>query len=391
MPTGPEDRQIWIKTLDRIARPVLTALSQRKLKATMPVEALRPQLQPDRAKFTHLEALGRTLTGISPWLELGPADSPEGKLRAELADLARKSIDAGTDPQSPDYMNFKTGGQPVVDAAFLAHAIVRAPNELWKKLDDRVRGNVVAALKLTRAIKPGENNWTLFAAMVEAAIHRAGEEIVAERVEYAFKRHMEWYKGDGIYGDGAWLHWDYYNSFVIQPMLIDCADVFAGKLAFADKLRPVILDRARRYAAIQERLIAPDGSFPPIGRSLCYRFGVFQLLAQMTLRRDLPRSIAPGQVRSALTAVIRRMTDMPGMFDKDGWLTLGFAGHQPAMAEAYISTGSAYLCCSGLLLLGLPPADELWTCGETAWTSKQIWAGENLSSDHAIADKIVTL
>ncbi|MGA2500253.1 MAG: DUF2264 domain-containing protein [Tepidisphaeraceae bacterium] len=342
MPSGPEDRQYWVKTLDRIARPVLAALSQRQLKATMPVEAARPQLQTDRAKVTYLEALGRTLTGIAPWLELGPADNPEGKLRAELADLSRKSIDAGTDPQSPDYLNFKTGGQPLVDAAFLAHAIVRAPNELWKKLDDRVRANVVAALKLTRAIKPGENNWTLFAAMVEAAIHRAGEEIVPDRVEYAFKRHMEWYKGDGVYGDGAWLHCDYYNSFVIQPMLIDCADVFAGKLAIADKLRPVILDRARRYAAIQERLIAPDGSFPPIGRSLCYRFGAFQLLAQMALRRDLPRSIAPGQGRSALTAVIRRMIEAPGTFDKDGWLTLGFAGHQPAMAETSILSGTGF-------------------------------------------------
>ncbi|MFI5381082.1 MAG: DUF2264 domain-containing protein [Tepidisphaerales bacterium] len=391
MPVGPEDRQYWIKTLDRIARPVLTALSQRRLRATMPVEAARPQVRDDRAKVTHLEALGRTLTGISPWLELGPADSPEGKLRAELADLSRRSIDAGTDPQSPDYMNFKIGGQPLVDAAFLAHAIVRAPNELWKKLDDRIRGNVLAALKLTRAVKPGENNWTLFAAMVEAAIHRAGEEIVPTRIEYAFKRHMEWYKGDGIYGDGAMLHWDYYNSFVIQPMLIDCAEVFSGKLDFADKLRPVILDRARRYAAIQERLIAPDGSFPPIGRSLCYRFGAFQLLAQMTLRRDLPRNIAPGQVRSALTAVIRRTMEAPGAFDKDGWLTLGFAGHQPAIAETYISTGSVYLCCAGLLPLGLPPEDELWTCGETAWTGKQIWAGENISADHAMADKIVTM
>ncbi len=391
MPTGPEDRQYWLNTLDRIARPVLGALSQRKLKATMPVESLRPQLQADRAKYTHLEALGRTLCGIAPWLELGPGNSPEGKLRAEFGELSRKCMDAATDPQSPDYMNFKMGGQPLVDAAFLAHAIVRAPNELWKKLDNRVRNNVVAALKLTRAIKPGENNWLLFAAMVEAALHRAGEEVVVARVEYAFKRHMEWYKGDGIYGDGAWLHWDYYNSFVIHPMLIDCADVFLGKLPFADKLRPAILDRARRYAAIQERLIAPDGSFPPIGRSLCYRFGAFQLLAQMTLRRDLPRNIAPGQVRSALTAVIRRMIDAPGTFDKDGWLTLGFAGHQVAMAEPYISTGSVYLCCAGLLPLGLPPEDELWTCGETAWTSKQIWSGENLSADHALSDKSIAV
>ncbi len=42
--------------------------------------------------------------------------------------------------------------------------------------------------------------------------------------------------------------------------------------------------RATRYAAVQERLIAPDGSFPPIGRSIAYRCGAFHALAQAALR-----------------------------------------------------------------------------------------------------------
>ena len=31
----------------------------------------------------------------------------------------------------------------------------------------------------------------------------------------------EWYKGDAMYGDGVDFHMDYYNSFVIHPMLTD--------------------------------------------------------------------------------------------------------------------------------------------------------------------------
>ncbi len=96
--------------------------------------------------------------------------------------------------------------------------------------------------------------------------------------------------------------------------------------------------RARRYAAIQERLIGPEGTFPPIGRSLCYRFGAFHLLAEMALRQQLPEGISPEQVRSGLTAVMRRMVDAPGTFDDHGWLTVGFYGHQPSIAESYIST-----------------------------------------------------
>src|SRR5947209_16084561 len=119
MASAQEDRAYWAATLDRIARPVLAALAARRLKATMPVET-SPGNKSDRQTYTHLEALGRTIAGISPWVELGLDDSTEGRQRGELANLARQSIDSGTDPQSPDYMNFSHGGQPVVDAAFLA-------------------------------------------------------------------------------------------------------------------------------------------------------------------------------------------------------------------------------------------------------------------------------
>lgn len=384
MPGGPEDRAFWIDTATRVARPVLSNLAARTLKKNMPVEA-SPRSR-DRETVTHLEALGRTLTGLAPWLALGPDDTDEGKQRAQFADLARKSIAAGTDPASPDYMNFNKGGQPLVDAAFLAHAVVRAPKELWEKLDDATRRNLITALKATRVIKPGMNNWLLFSAMVEAALCLAGEDWKVEPVDVALKNHMTWYKGDGAYGDGPPFHWDYYNSFVIQPMLIDVLETVQKKDKRWDGLHANILTRAKRYAEVQERLISPEGTFPVIGRSLAYRFGAFQLLAQMALRHQLPDRVSPGQVRSAMTAVIRRMISAPGTFDDNGWLRIGYCGHQPGIGETYISTGSLYLCTAGLLPLGLPPTDEFWTDPETDWTSKRAWSGQDLAADHAIKD-----
>ena len=41
------------------------------------------------------------------------------------------------------------------------------------------------------------------------------------RIDYAVNKHLERFKGDAVYGDGDHFHWDYYNSFVIQPMLVD--------------------------------------------------------------------------------------------------------------------------------------------------------------------------
>jgi len=144
------------------------------------------------------------------------------------------------------------------------------------------------------------------------------------------------------------------------------------------------LQRARRYAAVLERLIAPDGSFPPLGRSLAYRCGAMQLLAQAALRKTLPEGVTPAQVRGALTAVIRRTLEAPGTFDQAGWLQIGFCGHQPGVGERYISTGSLYLCSVGLLPLGLPPADEFWAAAAQPWTSVRAWKGEEFPIDHAL-------
>ena len=206
------------------------------------------------------------------------------------------------------------------------------------------------------------------------------------RIDYAVRTMNTWYKGDGVYGDGPPFHWDYYNSFVIQPMLLNILDTIAKSSSAWESFRPAITIRAQRYAAIQERLIAPDGAFPPIGRSLCYRFGAFHLLAEVALRKALPEPIAPSQVRSALTAVMRRMLDAPGVFDAKGWLSVGFYGHQPSIAEPYISTGSSYLCSAAFLPLGLSATDPFWSGPSRPWTSKRIWSGEQVGLDHALTE-----
>ncbi|MCR8631465.1 DUF2264 domain-containing protein [Paenibacillus radicis (ex Xue et al. 2023)] len=379
MPQANEDRIYWIDTLSRIAQPVLHHLSNRNLKDSMPIEGKTD----DRPLFTHLEALGRLLTGMAPWLETGSREGEEGRLREHYAEWARQSIDAGTDPSSPDFMNFSEGYQPIVDAAFLAHAILRAPQELWEKLDPRVQHNVVNALKATRTRKPGYNNWLLFSAMIEAALYRAGTDWDRMRVDYALRQHELWYKGDGIYGDGPDFHADYYNSFVIQPMLVDIINTLGHEDSFWAGMKENVTKRAQRYATQQERLISPEGTFPAVGRSLAYRFGAFQLLSQVALQHQLEASLEPAQVRCALTAVIRRMIEAPGTFDENGWLTIGFCGHQPEVGETYISTGSLYLCAAVFLPLGLPADDPFWQ-GEAAWTAQKAWSGQSFAIDKAL-------
>jgi hypothetical protein len=383
-PTGGDDRRYWVSVAERLARPMLENLARRELKQKMPVEQLPGA---GREKYTQLEAFGRLLCGLAPWLAADGLEGGEQKLRQQLLPLAQHSLDAATDPSSPDFMNFSEGGQPLVDTAFLAQAILRAPKTLWEPLEPRVKKQIIAALKSSRKIAtPDRNNWVMFAAMVEAALLESGEPTREERLEGCLGKMLGWYAGDGAYGDGEFFHFDYYNSFVIHPMLLDVLMVLQRHDARFAPAAAGELRRAKRFAEVQERLIAPDGTFPALGRSTTYRFGAFQVLAQIALRHELPESLKPAQVRGALTAVIRRMMEAPGTFDENGWLRIGFCGHQPALAEKYISTGSLYLCATGLLPLGLPAADPFWQGPPARWTAQKLWSGESLRADHALGD-----
>ena len=380
-----DDRAYWLAVVQRIATPVLGNLARRELKKMMPIEARVPA---DRVKYAHLEAIGRLLAGIAPWLAAQGLNRLEVKLQQDFLRQAQISLDAATDPGSPDFMNFHDGDQPLVDTAFLAQGILRARSVLWEPLDARVRRQVIEAMKSSRAIAtPASNNWVMFAAMIEAALQTMGEETIEERLENCVRRMLGWYKGDGVYGDGEFFHFDYYNSFVIHPMLLDVLAVLKRKDSQFEPAYATELRRARRFAEIQERVIAPDGTFPSLGRSTTYRFGALQALAQLTLIGQIPERIKPAQVRCAMTAVIRKMIEAPGTFDDAGWLQIGFYGHQPSLGESYISTGSLYLCAAALLPLGLPPADPFWSAPAAPWTSQRIWCGDSsLTPDHAISD-----
>ncbi len=381
-------REQWLDWVERVAEPVLSALAEGRLRRTMPTEAAAGHVE-ERSVGGPLEAFGRLMMGLAPWLELesGPGESSrETALRARYRDLARKALPMASTPGSPDYMRFGESAQTVVDASFLALAMLRAPRQLIDTMDAQTRSSVVAAMVAERRILTGLNNWVLFAAMDEALLARLGAEWDRMRVAYALNGLQSWYKGDGTYGDGPAFHADNYNSYVMQPYLLMLMQVLGGEVPAWRAMRADIHRRASRYAAIQERSIGPDGTFPVLGRSITYRAGAFHLLADAALRGMLPPHVSGPQVRSALSAVQVRTLDSPGTFDSRGWLRIGLAGHQPLLGETYISTGSLYLCSAAWLPLGLPASHAFWSEPDAEWTQKAVWSGKDAAADHALAD-----
>lgn len=381
---GIKDRQFWLEQLDKLARPVLTNLANDSLKKNMPVLLSKRIDNPvPRKNAAYLETFARLLCGVSPWLSLEGGSAKEQALRNEYRQLVLKSIANAVNPSAKDYMEWHTGGQPLVDASFMAFGLLRCP-WLWEHLDETTRKQVADAFRLTRKVKPAYNNWLLFSGMIEVFFCKYNFEWDEMRVDLALRQMDKWYVGDGVYSDGENFHWDYYNSYVIHPFLNQLVETLNEKKGAYKWLEDKLTTRSQRYAIIQERLINADGSFPATGRSLVYRGAAFHHLADLAWKRKLPLSLNAAQVRGALTAVIRKTTESRATFTKDGWLTIGLYGAQPEIADIYNTTGSLYLCSVILLPLGLPETDVFWSAPAEMWTSKKVWSGLDVPNDHAV-------
>ena len=374
-------RRYWLDLTERLARPLLQCIASDQFQEVFELESA--DANGGRAAFATIESLSRLLAGIAPWLEREIEDPTEATLRDELLALAQSSLDTVSNPENTSSKEWRQGKQPVVEAGFMAHALLRAPSALWGSLPTSVRGNLLQCLLETRREKPPFNNWLLFSSLLEVFLYRDGQPCDLMRIDYALRQHEQWYAGDGLYMDGPTFHCDYYNSFVIHPMLVDCLR-YGPPCAEWRPYQEQSRLRLSRYAGILERQISPEGTFPPVGRSLAYRFGAFQALAQAASMDLLPPDIQPAQVRCALTAVIQRLAEAPGTFTEKGFLTIGFAGHQPAIGESYITSASAYLCATALLPLGLPASHPFWSDPDADWTSRRLFNGENFTRDQAL-------
>ena len=381
------DRELWAGILYQMAAPVLSNMSEGKLQENMLVE-LSPTWDGRDKRVTYMECFGRLMAGLAPWLSLPDDDTAEGIQRKQLREWALKSYAQSVDPESKDYLLWRKEGQPLVDAAYIAESFLRGYDALWVPLDDLTKQRYIAEFQQLRRVDPPYTNWLLFSSTVECFLKKAGAQTDYYRITSALRKVDEWYVGDGWYSDGEDFAFDYYNSFVLHPMYVECLEVMTngGKQNIWNVKGgnfPNALKRMQRFGMILERFVSPEGTFPVFGRSITYRTGVLQPLALLSLRGWLPKELPAGQVRAAMTAVIQRMFGDNRNFNVEGYLTLGFNGSQPNISDWYTNNGSLYLASLAFLPLGLPADAPFWTDAPQPWTSKKAWGGEDFPKDHA--------
>lgn len=382
-------RKQWVESLDKIAYPVINGMASDNLKKVLPL------CEPHEMRLVgadYLEAIGRTIAGIAPWIELSNdeiLDENEKNLQNSYREMTRKAIDNATNPYSKDYCLWNISDdnlnpcQPVVDTAYFVSALLKAPNELFYKQEAYVQHNILNCVYKIRSARPMRSNWLMFSAMIEVFLYKFTGTCEPMKIEYALSKHMEWYVGDGFYKDGDSFMMDYYNSYVIQPMLEDVIH-FMGDLLKTDKYAIHISQTIKRYCEILERSIAPDGTYPPLGRSIIYRMSAFYALSHCAYREILPKSLENSQVRCALDKVIKKTMSSSAMFDEFGFLTIGVMGKQENLANYYTNIGSLYICTNVFVPLGLSPSHAFWNSDDKKITWEKFWDGEDLPYDNCL-------
>lgn len=414
-PKEKTDREVWVDIMYQMAEPVMRNMAEGRLQQVMDTVGgsknleLSPTWDNRDKKVAYMEAFGRLLAGLAPWLNLPDDDTPESAKRKQLREWTRKAIINAVDPKSPDRLGWENGGQTLVDGAYVVEGLYRGYDSLWVPLPQATKDLYIKEIQALRRYDPPYTNWLLFVAMEESFLMYVGAPYDAYRIKMGLAKVEEWYIGDGIYSDGPSFAFDYYNSYVIQPMYTECLEMIAAKrpndtyLIFSktnEKTRGAknrlqeVRKRMQKWAVILERLISPEGTFPVVGRSIPYRMAVFQPLAQLAWRKQLPQELHDGQVRAAITAVANRMfygqlenpeqnaKALSKNYNEGGFLTIGFVGPHPNVADWYTNNGSLYMTSLAFLPLGLPETDSFWTAPAEKWTSKKAWEGDDFPKDH---------
>lgn len=389
------DREYWCQLAYQLARPVLENMSKGTLQKNMQTE-FSPSFDNRNRKVAYMETFGRLMAGIAPWLTLADDDTAEGAQRKQLREWALQSYKNAVDPKNPDYLCWGVTGQNLVDAAYIAESFLRAYDALWMPLDEVTKQRYIKEFQGLRKIDPPYTNWYLFSSVIESFMAKAaGMKACDEfRINTTCRKVEEWYVGDGWYADGPVFAFDYYSSYVFHAMYLETLqamiDAKANTRIDYQKYYDRALQRAQKHAIILERFISPEGTFPVFGRSIPYRMAAMQPLALMAWYEKLPKDLTNGQVRAALTKVMHRMFDEQQNYNEGGFLTIGFCGSQPNIADWYTNNGSLYMTSLAFMPLGLPANHPFWTDKAEPWTQVKAWNGQPFPKDHRWDDKIQT-
>ena len=137
---GADDRAYWIQLMLKISNPILENMSQGKFRQNVPLE-YSPTWDNRNKQVAYMEAFGRLIAGLAPFVALPDDNTSESKIREKMRLQIQQSLVHAVNPKSPDYLYWgaTNSQQPLVDAAYIAQALLAAPKVLWEPLDNETK------------------------------------------------------------------------------------------------------------------------------------------------------------------------------------------------------------------------------------------------------------
>ncbi|MGH0052703.1 MAG: DUF2264 domain-containing protein [Sphaerochaetaceae bacterium] len=297
-----------------------------------------------------LEGWSRLLWGVVP-LRCGGFSWKEESLHA-------KGLIEGTDPQGPHYWGaVEDYDQRMVEMAAIALGLLLTPQYYWDPLSLREQNNLCTWLGMINTHQISPNNWLFFRVLVNLAFEKLERpELCIDVMQQDLEILEGMYAGDGWYRDH--IPFDNYNPLAMQYYaLIYCV--------FRKEQDPERCERFAKRAGLFAKqhlhVVTADGSFVPDGRSLTSRFAVVAFYSACAFAN---LEVVPwGVMKGIVLRSIRWWFQQP-IFDRDGFLTVGYVYPCRSMAEQYNAPGSPYWALKAYLILALSNQHPFWQSEE---------------------------
>jgi len=387
-----KDRAIWVKHLLELTKPLfhMSKLDFNSFKIKKYYIDVSNNV--NKLNIGYLECFSRIFAGISTWIISNDDNNDdnnydnnyENKQKELISSLVYDCFDKLI-PFFDKEMDLFSIEQSIVECAYICYGFIITKNKIWLLLKEETQKNIIQILKKVRLLIREYHyncNWYLFHGIIETFFKTINidydEEFIIEMIHSV----NEWYCGDGFYFDGERkFKMDYYNSYVIQPFFLEILKVFNSSLL------DVAIQRCIRYSEFLERIIGSDGTFPPIGRSITYRFAAFHLLSYCIYNNHISVGHSYGQLRNALTKVLVTILNKE-VYDKDGFLNMGFTCEQNSLQDSYSNTGSCYITTISFLPLGLELNHPFWNDSPGPFTQESCWKYKSPITKYIINDEL---
>ena len=295
-----------------------------------------------------MESFARPLWGLVPFWAGGGSDP-------EFEEIYRKGLEAGPDPEHPDYWHTcRDYDQKFCEMAAIAFGMLFCPEKVWDPLSEKGKDNLTEWLWEINRHECCACNWQFFSIITNVALCKRGRPYDKERLKEGLECIDAYYDAGGWYNDGNGGNKDYYNPFV----MVTYGMVYARFMEKEDPERcRRFIERALAFGKDYIYWFSEDGSSFAYGRSMTYRFAQAAYYAVCALCgvEVFPLPVLKG----ILVRHLVYWLNLP-IFDNADILSIGYAYPNLQMSESYNAPGSPYWAMKAFMFLGLPADHAFW-------------------------------